>query len=397
MPTDNTWPDPSREAAEATLAAINPSAYARTRNHLSGAVTGLSPYLTHGMITLADVYHHVAARHTLPREHSLVRELGWRAFFAHAWAHLQDGIHQSQRPGPLPEAAYATAMPADIAAGCTGVPAIDHAVHTLHTTGLLHNHARLWLASYVVHGRRVHWHTGARWMHSLLLDGDLASNHLSWQWVAGTFSSKPYVFNADNVAQFAPPAWHSRGSAIDLGYPDWQQLATGQRPALPCGPTPAANATPDHVVTQPPPELNWQAPSAPPLRGQRVQLLHPWAVGQLDPHASCRIGVAMAAWHHAHPWHARRWHWIHHAMQPHTTACWWVPHVADLAQALAQASEVSVVANGHMRAAITAIRQALLAHAGAPRLRVIEPPALFAPVQPMARSFSAWWRRTQLA
>jgi len=87
---------------------------------------------------------------------------------------------------------------------------IDRAVHQLYTTGYLHNHARMWLASYIVHLRKVHWRVGADWMVGYLLDGDLASNHLSWQWVAATFSNKPYLFNAENVARYVP--WiRSRG------------------------------------------------------------------------------------------------------------------------------------------------------------------------------------------
>ncbi|MGC8035725.1 FAD-binding domain-containing protein, partial [Salmonella enterica] len=74
------------------------------------------------------------------------------------------------------------------------------------------NHARMWLASYVVHLRKVHWRAGADWMVGHLLDGDLASNHLSWQWVAGTGSHKPYLFNAENVAKYAPAEWHSPGT-----------------------------------------------------------------------------------------------------------------------------------------------------------------------------------------
>jgi len=35
------------------------------------------------------------------------------------------------------------------------------------------------------------------------LDADIASNNLSWQWVAGTFSSKPYVFNRENLERFS--------------------------------------------------------------------------------------------------------------------------------------------------------------------------------------------------
>jgi deoxyribodipyrimidine photo-lyase len=60
----------------------------------------------------------------------------------------------------------------------------------LYATGYLHNHARLWLASYLVHLRKVHWRVGADWMYSHLLDGDMASNYLSWQWVSSTGSNK---------------------------------------------------------------------------------------------------------------------------------------------------------------------------------------------------------------
>ena len=36
-----------------------------------------------------------------------------------------------------------------------------------------------------------------------VLDGDLASNHLSWQWVASSFSHKPYLFNRANLERFS--------------------------------------------------------------------------------------------------------------------------------------------------------------------------------------------------
>ena len=61
----------------------------------------------------------------------------------------------------------------------------------------------MYLAAYVVHWRRVKWQVGAKWMHHYLMDGDLGSNNLSWQWVASTFSHKPYIFNLDNVRKYA--------------------------------------------------------------------------------------------------------------------------------------------------------------------------------------------------
>ena len=194
---------PTMTAAHAALAAVRPGEYARTRNSLDGAATKLSPYITHGFLTLPEVLAAVTAREPLEVQHLFVFELGWREYFQHVWQHRGDAIFQSLHPGVLPDAAYAVDLPADLLNACTGVPAIDAAVRTLYATGYLHNHARMWLASYAVHIRKLHWRAGADWLYGHLLDGDLASNHLSWQWVAGTGSSKPYLCNAANVARFA--------------------------------------------------------------------------------------------------------------------------------------------------------------------------------------------------
>lgn len=182
-------PEPTLAAARARISAVRPAAYARTRNALNGAVSGLSPYITHGFVTLAEVVAGVSARGALDVQHKFVYELGWREFFRHVWQHRGDAILRSIHEGPLPEEVYAKELPADIRQGATGVPVVDMAVRELYATGTLHNHARMWLASYVVHLRKVHWRAGADWLYAHLLDGDLASNHLSWQWVAGTGSA----------------------------------------------------------------------------------------------------------------------------------------------------------------------------------------------------------------
>ncbi|WP_295587599.1 deoxyribodipyrimidine photolyase [uncultured Lamprocystis sp.] len=87
--TPMAWADalpPTCGAALARIARVRPAAYARTRNHLDGAVTGLSPYLTHGLVTQRDVLAGVLQREPLPVQHKLVFELGWREFFRHVWA-----------------------------------------------------------------------------------------------------------------------------------------------------------------------------------------------------------------------------------------------------------------------------------------------------------------------
>ncbi|MEY3572110.1 MAG: hypothetical protein RJA77_25, partial [Pseudomonadota bacterium] len=154
---------PTDEAWQARLAAIRPAEYARTRNHLRGAVSYLSPYLTHGFLGLQQAVEGVRAQHPLRPDDKLYSEFAWRAFFHHVYAHLGDRIFEDIRPG-VPGIRYAAALPQDIREGRTGLPVIDQAVGTLYATGYLHNHARMWLASYVVHLRHVHWRAGADWM-----------------------------------------------------------------------------------------------------------------------------------------------------------------------------------------------------------------------------------------
>ncbi len=134
---------------------------------------------------------------------ALLWQLGRREYFQHVWRHLGDGILRPLQPGPRPWGAYARALPDDIRQARCGAAAIDRAVRQLYARGWLHHAARLWLASYVVPVRGVHWRSGADWLQGHLLDGDLTSNHLSWQCVAGIGSLKPWLFNAARVANFA--------------------------------------------------------------------------------------------------------------------------------------------------------------------------------------------------
>jgi deoxyribodipyrimidine photo-lyase len=193
-----------REAALRRLEAIDPVAYARTRNFTSGAVTGLSPWLRHGVLSLADVRDAALARVRDPGDaEKLVSELGWRDYWRQVHAALGHRIHDSiEPPAARGRREPEETMPDDVRAGRTGMACIDAFVKRLHETGWLHNHERMWLASWLVHVRGVRWQAGADWFLSHLLDGDPASNHLSWQWVAGTFSAKPYLFNRENLEKY---------------------------------------------------------------------------------------------------------------------------------------------------------------------------------------------------
>ena len=199
-----------RAAAERQLKGIDAKRYARSRNHLDGAVTGLSPWIRHGVLTLAEVrnavFEQLRQRGQRRDDGSkLINELGWRDFWQRMWIDLGDGIHEDQEElntGHDP-ASYARTLPDDIKEGRTGLACMDAFQQELTTRGWLHNHARMWMAAYVVHWRRVHWKAGADWFLEHLLDGDPASNHLSWQWVASSFSHKPYFFNRENLERYS--------------------------------------------------------------------------------------------------------------------------------------------------------------------------------------------------
>jgi deoxyribodipyrimidine photo-lyase len=383
------WP-PTLAAAQARIAAVRPADYARSRNFIGGAVTGLSPYITHGLVSLSDVLTGVLQQQPLDVSHKFVFELGWRAYFRHVWQHRGEGILQSLHEGLLPDAAYATALPEDIRQACTGVPAIDRAIQTLYASGMLHNHARMWLASYVVHLRKVHWRVGADWLYAHLLDGDLASNHLSWQWVAATGSHKPYLFNAENVARYAPPEWHSEGTVIDSSYEALDEIARQVRAAK----TPRTvrtaldfEATPEPPLFGEPPaalgEAFFSAPDGADVAGRDVWLVHAWHLAALPadlPDDVVVVATMVADHHQAWPWDERRWSFVAQRMAELTPLRWW-GDAAAITNALSKARRVRSVDEPHLAPWLPRWAQCVAA------------PQLFAQPARRCDSFSRWWKQ----
>lgn len=196
-----------RAEAQARLKLLDPESYGRTRNHLDGAVTRLSPFIRHGVMGASDVRDRALALAPGKAAEKFIQQLTWRAYWQRLYREYPDHIWndvEEYKTGFSPSD-YADALPDDIARGETDAACINQFIDALLSTGYLHNHARLYLAGYICHWRRVKWQVGARWFLSHLLDGNPASNNLSWQWVASTFSHKPYYFNLENVEKFSGP------------------------------------------------------------------------------------------------------------------------------------------------------------------------------------------------
>ncbi len=229
-PKPDTLPGGRTEALR-QLHAFDPASYGRTRNYLDAAVSRLSPYLRHGMVSINEVRDHLRSRfaHDPIRLEAFFRQLAWRDFFEKVltWygRRLENDIEQ-----PKHGVSRSEQIPPDVLNGDTGLPCVDGMLHELFANGYLHNHARLWFAAYVCHFRGVRWQEGARLFRQYLYDGDHASNGASWQWVEGTFASKPYFMNKENIATFSGGKWCNDCSAkcpFDADYPTLQHRLFG--------------------------------------------------------------------------------------------------------------------------------------------------------------------------
>lgn len=102
----------------------------------------------------------------------------------------------------------------------TGIGCFDHWTRELVETGYLHNHARMWYASIWIFTLRLNWQSGANFFMQHLLDGDAASNTLSWRWVAGLHTQgKHYLARADNIQRYTEERFYPKGQLNESADP----------------------------------------------------------------------------------------------------------------------------------------------------------------------------------
>ncbi len=187
---------------------INPVQYGKTRNFIYGAVTYLSPYISRGVISVKQVQDAVLAKgHPSAGIEKFLQELAWREYFQRVWQAKGDGLFQDMTQ-PQTDVLHSQMIECIVNAN-TGISAIDELIHEFYETGYLHNHVRMYIASISCNIGKAHWSTPAQWMYYHLLDGDLASNTCSWQWVAGSFSSKKYYCNQENINRYTHSHQHN--------------------------------------------------------------------------------------------------------------------------------------------------------------------------------------------
>ncbi|GIT91877.1 hypothetical protein JANAI62_23340 [Jannaschia pagri] len=222
----------TRAAALDRLHAFLPGAgraYANGRNHdLPGHphVSVLSPYIRHRALTEAEVAGAVLDKYAPSTAEKFLQEVLWRTYFK-SWLERRPSIWLDYRQG-LTRAQDRLATEGglrsaweDACEGRTGIAPFDHWAKQLVETGYLHNHARMWFASIWMHTLRLPWQLGADFFLRHLLDGDPASNTLSWRWVAGLHTrGKVYRARASNIAKYTDGRWDAETLGHQLARED---------------------------------------------------------------------------------------------------------------------------------------------------------------------------------
>lgn len=179
--------------------------YARLRNQIAARhvhVSRLSAAIAHRLVSEVEVLRAVLQVHKFPSVEKFIQEVVWRSYWK-GWLELRPGVWRDFADFELLENPLAEKL----RQGQSGCSAMDAMARELVSTGYLHNHARMWWASFWIHRSNMPWRNGARFFFDHLLDADAASNTLSWRWVAGLQTpGKTYLVRRFNLATYWPDA-----------------------------------------------------------------------------------------------------------------------------------------------------------------------------------------------
>ena len=214
--TSDTFPAPARSAGLNRLndfvinAGVN---YTKARNYDFGPdrrdnVSLLSPYVRHRLVLEQELLAAVLAQHSRTAANKFVQEVFWRAYFK-GWLEQHPDVWTDYRTsltallGKLATDDKLLDRYTAATEGRTGIECFDTWVKELIEFGYLHNHARMWFASIWVFTLELPWQLGADFFYRHLVDGDPASNTLSWRWVCGLHTrGKTYLARVSNIASY---------------------------------------------------------------------------------------------------------------------------------------------------------------------------------------------------
>jgi deoxyribodipyrimidine photo-lyase len=214
-----------QRAADAALAAIDITGYAKRRSQVhpprSRGATVLSPYIRHGLITLAEATAAVRGAPAADRR-KFVDELQWQEYTRHLYARVGTRNQAPLRREPT-VGAPRWAHPVDDDMACVRAVRDE-----LEQTGWMVNQTRMWLASHWSVRAGHDWREGEDWMFRHLLDGSRAANRYGWQWSVGSMTSESYGFSRRQVERRAASWCASCPLANACPIEDWPSASAGE-------------------------------------------------------------------------------------------------------------------------------------------------------------------------
>ncbi|MEZ5130323.1 MAG: FAD-binding domain-containing protein [Mycobacterium sp.] len=216
-----------QRAADAALQAYDVRGYARRRNNVWPTATRgssrLSPYIRHGLLTLREVWDHVADG---PRDDvaKFRDELLWQEYARHLYARMGTASRKSLR---FTVDERATGVPPGDADNpwVSEALCLESSFEELMETGWLTNQTRMWLASHWAVRAGLGWRDGEDLMFRHLLDGSRAANRLGWQWTVGALTGKAYGFSRWQVQKRAAGLCTRCPMERNCPIADWPEVA----------------------------------------------------------------------------------------------------------------------------------------------------------------------------
>ena len=179
--------------------------YSSKRNYDFGPierknVSCLSPYISHRLINEYEISKKVLSKHPYQKVEKYIQEIYWRVYWK-GWLELRPKVWDDfiEDLNTIDESEnYYLAIN-----GQTKIECFNDWVKEIKEYNYLHNHARMWFTSIWIFTLGLPWQKGAEFFMKHLLDGDAASNTLSWRWVGGLQTKgKHYLAQSWNISKF---------------------------------------------------------------------------------------------------------------------------------------------------------------------------------------------------
>ncbi|XP_023524098.1 cryptochrome-1-like isoform X2 [Cucurbita pepo subsp. pepo] len=184
--------------------------YSKNRRKADSATTSfLSPHLHFGEVSVRKVFHLVRMKQVLwanegneVGEESVnlfLKSIGLREYsrymsFNHPYSHERPLLgHLKFFPWVVDEGYFKAWRQ-----GRTGYPLVDAGMRELWATGWLHDRIRVVVSSFFVKVLQLPWRWGMKYFWDTLLDADLESDALGWQYISGTLPDSREFDRIDN-------------------------------------------------------------------------------------------------------------------------------------------------------------------------------------------------------